>query len=172
MARKMRDIMSPAPVSLAATDTAAAAARAMKEHGVGTVLVSTDGRFTGLLTDRDITIRVLAENRDPRFTRIGDICSTSLTVLGPDDDVHQATRLVRERAVRRIPVVVDGIPVGVVSSADLALEQDERAALSDVSAAPRLTSRTAHVRKIRADRQGTARPVRAHLRRGSRHPAR
>ena len=79
--------MSPAPVSLAATETVFAAARAMKEHGVGTVLVSTDGRFTGLLTDRDITIRVLAENRDPRSTRIGDICSTSLTVLGPDDDV-------------------------------------------------------------------------------------
>ena len=136
MARKMRDIMSPAPVSLAATDTAAAAARAMKEHGTGTVLVSTDGQLTGLLTDRDITIRILAENRDPRSTRIGDICSTSLTILGPDDDIHQATRLVRERAVRRIPVVVDGIPVGVVSSADLALEQDERAALSVVSAAP------------------------------------
>ena len=136
MARKMRDIMSPAPVSLAATDTAAAAARAMKEHGTGTVLVSTDGQLTGLLTNQDIIIRVLAENRDPRSTRIGDICSATLTVLGPDDDIHQATRLVRERAVRRIPVVVDGIPVGVVSSADLAPERDQRAALSDVSAAP------------------------------------
>jgi CBS domain-containing protein len=85
MARKMRDIMSPAPVSLAATETAAAAARVMKEHGVGTVLVSTDGQLTGLLTDRDSTIRVLAENRDPRSTRIGDICSTSPAVLAPRD---------------------------------------------------------------------------------------
>ena len=65
MARKMRDIMSPAPVSLAATETAATAARAMKEHGTGTVLVSTGGEFTGLVTERDITVRVLAEEPRP-----------------------------------------------------------------------------------------------------------
>ena len=57
-------------------------------------------------------------------------------MLGPDDDVEQASRLVRERAVRRIPVVQDGIPVGVVSLGDLALEKDQASALSQVSAAP------------------------------------
>ena len=102
MARKMRDIMSPAPVCMAPGESVSAAAKAMKEHGIGTVLVLTDGRLSGLVTDRDITVRVLAENRDPLTTRIGDICSSELVVLGPDDDVEQATRLVRERAVRRI----------------------------------------------------------------------
>jgi CBS domain-containing protein len=136
MATKMRDIMSPAPVSMAATEPVLAAARAMKEHGVGTVLIVADGRLTGLVTDRDIAVRVLAENRDPASTRVGDICSTELAVLGPDDDVDQATRLVRERAVRRIPVIEDGTPVGVVSIGDLALEKDPSSALSDVSAAP------------------------------------
>jgi CBS domain-containing protein len=136
MARKMRDIMSPAPVSLAATETAAAAARAMKEHGVGTVLVNAGGQFTGLVTGRDITVRVLAENRDPQLTFIGDICSTSLVTLGPDDDVAEAARLVREYAVRSIPVIQDGVPVGVVSIGDLAPEQDERSALSGVPALP------------------------------------
>jgi CBS domain-containing protein len=136
MATKMRDIMSPAPVSMAATEPVSAAARAMKEHGIGTVLVLTDGTLSGLLTDRDITVRVLAENRDPLTTRVGDICSTDLAVLGPDDDVEQAARLVRERAVRRIPVVQDGIPVGVVSIGDLALEKDRESALSHGSAAP------------------------------------
>jgi CBS domain-containing protein len=135
MARKMRDIMSPAPVSLAATETAATAARAMKEHATGTVLVSTGGEFTGLVTERDITVRVLAENRDPQSTCLGDICSTRLAVLGPDDDVEEAERLVRERAVRRIPVIRDGVPVGVVSTGDLAREQDERPALAVVPAA-------------------------------------
>jgi len=77
-----------------------------------------------------------AENRDPATTSVGDICSTELAVLGPDDDVAQASRLVRERAVRRIPVVQDGIPVGVVSLGDLALEKDQASALSQVSAAP------------------------------------
>ena len=56
-------------------------------------------------------------------------------MLGPDDDVEEAARLVRERAVRRIPVVRDGVPVGVVSIGDLALEQDERPALAVVPAA-------------------------------------
>jgi CBS domain-containing protein len=124
MAGKIRDIMSPVPVSLAPTESAATAARAMKEHGVGTVLILTDGKLSGLVTDRDITVRVLAENRDPLNTLVSDICSTELAVLGPDDDVDQATRLVRDRAVRRIPVVQDGIPVGIVSIGDLALMKD------------------------------------------------
>jgi len=136
MARKMRDIMSPAPVSMAPTESAAAAARAMKEHGIGTVLVLADGKLSGLLTDRDITVRVLAENRDPLTTPVGDICTTELAALGPDDDVDQAARLVRDRAVRRIPVVQDGIPVGIVSIGDLALEKDGQSVPSDVSAAP------------------------------------
>ena len=63
---------------------------------------------------------VLAENRDPLITLVGDICSRELAVLGPDDDVEYATRLVRERAVRRLPVIADGTPVGVVPVGDLA----------------------------------------------------
>jgi CBS domain-containing protein len=132
MATKMRDIMSSAPVSMAATEPVSAAARAMKEHGIGTVLVSVGGRLSGLVTDRDIAVRVLAENRDPVTTRVGDICSTELAVLGPDDGVEQATRLVRERAVRRTPIVQDGTPVGVVSIGDLALENNQEQAHSTV----------------------------------------
>jgi CBS domain-containing protein len=121
MARKLWEIMSPAPVCLAATESVSAAARAMKERGIGAVLVVTDGRLEGLVTDRDIAVRVLAENRDPMTTPVGDIRSAELAVLGPDDDVEQAGRLIRERAVRRIPVVQDGKPVGMVSIGDLAL---------------------------------------------------
>ncbi len=128
--------MSSAPVSLAADESVSMAAQAMKEHGIGSVLVVSDGRLSGLVTDRDIAIRVLAEDRDPRTTRVGDIASSDLAVLGPDDDVDQAIRLVRELAVRRIPVVQDGAPVGVVSIGDLALKKDQGSALSDVSAAP------------------------------------
>jgi CBS domain-containing protein len=120
MAKKIREIMSSAPVGLAATQPVSAAARAMKEHGIGAVLVLADGKLAGLVTDRDITVRVLADERDPQATRLGDICSTDLAVVGPDDDVMLATRLVRDRAVRRIPVVKDGIPVGIVSVGDLA----------------------------------------------------
>ncbi len=131
---KVRDIMSAAPVCMAATASVSAAAKAMKERGIGTVLVVSGGRLEGLVTDRDITIRVLAENRDPATTRLGDICTSELAVLRPDDDILHADRLVRERAVRRLPVIADGVPVGVVSIGDLALDRDERSAVSEVSA--------------------------------------
>lgn len=122
MARTMRDIMSAAPVCMAATESVSEAARAMKQHGIGTVLVTTDGGLSGLVTDRDITVRVLAEDRDPLTTPVGDICTGELAVLAPDDDVERAVRLMRERAMRRIPVLQDGTPVGVVSTGDLAPE--------------------------------------------------
>ena len=131
----LREIMSPAPACMAPADTVSAAAKVMRERGVGTVLVLTDGQLSGLLTDRDIMVRVLAENRDPQTTHIGEICSTDVAVLGPDDNVDQAARLVRERAVRRIPVLRDGIPVGVVSIGDLALDKAGSSALSGVQAA-------------------------------------
>ena len=134
--RKIRDIMSPAPICMAPGESVSAAAQAMKQHGIGTVLVLTDGKLSGLLTDRDITVRVLAENRDPLTTRIGDICSSELVVLGPDDDVEHATPLIRERAVRRIPILAGATPVGVVSIGDLALDEDATSALSGVSSAP------------------------------------
>jgi CBS domain-containing protein len=125
MTRKVRDVMSAPPVCMAATESVSAAAKAMKDRGIGTVLVVAGGRLDGLVTDRDITIRVLAENRDPLTTRLGDICTTDLAVLSPDDDVQKAIRLVRERAVRRLPVIADGVPVGVVSIGDLALDESE-----------------------------------------------
>ena len=131
MTGKVRDIMSAAPVCMAATESVTAAARAMKERRIGTVLVVSGGRLEGLVTDRDITIRVLAENRDPATTRLGEICTGELAVLGPDDDIQHADRLVRERAVRRLPVIADGVPVGVVSIGDLALDRDERSAAPD-----------------------------------------
>jgi CBS domain-containing protein len=134
--RKVRDIMSAAPVCMAPGESVSAAARAMKQQGIGTVLVLTDGRLSGLVTDRDITVQVLAENRDPRTTRIGDICGGELVVLGPDDDLAEASRLVRDRAVRRIPVLRDGTPVGVVSIGDLALESDATSVRSGMYSAP------------------------------------
>lgn len=136
MMRKVRDIMSAAPVCMASGESVSAAARAMKQDGIGTVLVLTDGRLSGLVTDRDFTVQVLAEGRDPRTTRIGDICGSELMVLDPDDDLAQAARLIRDRAVRRIPVLRNGTPVGVLSVGDLALEKDATLVLSGVSSAP------------------------------------
>ena len=122
MTKTMRDIMSAAPVCMAPDDSVFAAALAMRQHATGTVLVLDGGRLRGLVTDRDIALLVLAENRDPRAMVIGDICDGEVATLGPDDDLDEARRLVLEYAVRRIPVLENGAPLGVVSVGDLALE--------------------------------------------------
>lgn len=136
MARKVRDIMSPAPVRMASTESVFAAARAMEEHGTGTVLVVSGGRLSGLVTDRDITMLVLAESRDPLTTRLSEMCTGEPVVLGPDDGVDRAAWLLHDRAVRRVPVLADGTPVGVVSAGDLVVPAEESPLLSGVSAAP------------------------------------
>jgi signal-transduction protein with cAMP-binding, CBS, and nucleotidyltransferase domain len=135
MAQKISEIMTHSPVSLDARSTAADAAQAMKEQNIGDVIVLQDDKICGLVTDRDLVVRVIAAGRDPATTRIGDVCSRELAYLAPNDDVDRAVQLVRRHAVRRIPVVEEDKAVGVVSIGDLALERDERSALADVSAA-------------------------------------
>jgi CBS domain-containing protein len=133
---KIRDVMTPAPVAVVWTDTVTAAAMAMKEQGIGAVLVTSEGRLEGILTDRDIAVRVLAEGRDPAAVLAGDVCSSRLATVCLDDETVDADRLMRERAVRRIPVIDGQAPVGIVSIGDLALSDDQEPLLADISSAP------------------------------------
>ena len=133
---KIRELMKSAPVAVALSDPASEAAKVMREHGIGAVLVTDQGKLAGLVTDRDITVRVLAQGRDPREVPVSQIASREIVTIGPDDDTEDAARLIAERAVRRIPVIEDGVAIGVVSLGDLELAKDERTPLADVSAAP------------------------------------
>jgi CBS domain-containing protein len=128
--------MTPNPTALAAAVPVRNAARAMRDGGIGDVLVVDGERIVGILTDRDIVVRVLAEDRDPSHTPIGDICSREIRTLGPEDAVEAAIATMREHAVRRLPVVEGGQPVGIVSLGDLALERDPRSVLGEISGAP------------------------------------
>ena len=137
MATAIRDVMTPDPVTVGPHDSAADAARSMREVDSGAILVCEDGHLRGLLTDRDIVVRAIAEGRDPARVEVGEICSADVGTLRPDDDVDRAVQLMRDRHVRRIPVVDDDEhPVGIVSIGDLALARDERSALADISGAP------------------------------------
>ena len=136
MTQRIRDIMTTAPRVIDVDTTVEEAARVMAGDDIGDVLVVRDGELCGILTDRDVTIRVIAEGRDPKTTRAGDVASRELVTLAPEDRVDDAVRLMRERAVRRIPVVEEGKPVGIVSIGDLAIDLDRDSALADVSAAP------------------------------------
>jgi CBS domain-containing protein len=133
MADHIRDVMTQNPQTLPASATVREAAETMRANDIGDVIAIDDrGGILGIVTDRDIAVRVVAEGRDPRPTRIEDIPSRELTVVSPDDPVERAVELIRERAVRRLPVVKRGKTVGIVSIGDLAIERDSGSALADV----------------------------------------
>jgi CBS domain-containing protein len=137
MAQKIKDVMTPDPITVSASATLTETARKMKDADVGPVIVlNDDGAILGIVTDRDIAIRAVAEGKDPDATAVGEICSEELETLAPNDRVADAIRLMREKAIRRIPVVEGSQPVGIVSIGDLAIERDPDSALADISAAP------------------------------------
>ncbi len=137
MVLKVRDVMTGIPVVLQPEQTVTDAACAMRDFAVGCVLVA-GRRLHGVITDRDIVVRAIAEARDPATVPLSDICSLDMAVVGPDDELGDAVTIMRRRAVRRLPVVEGGRAVGVVSLGDLALERewDASSALADISAAP------------------------------------
>jgi CBS domain-containing protein len=136
MAQQVREVMTSNPVSLPPDATATEAAKQMRDNDTGAILVTEGEKLRGILTDRDIVVRDVAEGVDPDECKISDICSTDPQTLSPDQAVEEAIRMMRDNAVRRIPVVEDGIPVGILSIGDLALERDKESALADISAAP------------------------------------
>jgi len=136
MAQYLRDIMTQRPVTVQATDTVAAAARSMRDGNIGDVVVVDNDQIQGILTDRDIVVRALAEGRDPGRTTVGEICSRELTTLSPNDAIGDAEKVMRDRAIRRLPVVEGGRPVCIVSLGDLAVERSPESTLGGISAAP------------------------------------
>jgi CBS domain-containing protein len=137
MSRTIREAMTPNPTTVEAGTTLMEAARAMRQHGVGDVIVTDDqGQIWGILTDRDIAVRAVAEGMDPTAVTVREICSREISVLEPMNTVEDAVHIMRERAVRRLPVVEGGHAVGVVSLGDLALEHDMASTLAHISAAP------------------------------------
>jgi CBS domain-containing protein len=136
MAKKVRDVMSSSPIGLEDTATLVDAARAMREGDFGSVVVLKGGSICGVVTDRDIVIRAVAEGKDPKSVKLGEICSDKVITVSPDQSVDEAAEIMRDKAVRRVPVVDKGRLVGIVSLGDLAKEKDEGAALAEISSAP------------------------------------
>jgi len=135
MGQTVSDIMSKNLVSLSAEDTVRDAAREMRQANVGAIVVEKQGSFFGIVTDRDIVVRCLAHGSDCDDTPLSEICTEDVTTLRPDDEVDRAVTLMRDKAIRRIPIVKNGKPVGILSLGDLALERDPFSVLGAVSAA-------------------------------------
>ncbi|WP_128378295.1 CBS domain-containing protein [Streptomyces cavernae] len=135
MAQHVREVMTMEPVTVEPRTSVTTVARMMRDENIGAVLVTEGDRLRGLVSDRDLVVRAVAEGGDPDQTTVARACSEDLVTVGPDDDVDRAVELMREHSVRRIPVVEEGHPVGIVSIGDLAMERDPGSALGDISAA-------------------------------------
>jgi CBS domain-containing protein len=136
MAQFVRELMTPHPVALPATSSLVDAALAMRDFDVGSVLVLANGQIYGIVTDRDIVVRGIASGNYPATMTLGEICSRELTTLSPTDRVEDAVTLMREKAIRRLPVVEHGQPVGIISLGDLTVEEDLHSTIDRISSAP------------------------------------
>src|SRR3954471_8944660 len=133
MPSRIQEVMTTDLVTCPSTATIADAARQMRDRDIGNVLVTSDGgRLAGIVTDRDLVVRCLADgaNADTPLERA---FSSDMTTVSPGSSVEEAVALMRQHSLRRIPVVEDGKPVGIVSLGDLAIDYDPYSALGDIS---------------------------------------
>ena len=125
MAKSVRDAMTESPRSIGASASVVEAARLMRDEHIGSLPITDDEELVGMITDRDITTRVVAEAADPKMTSVGDVVSRDLISVEPDEDLEEAVQLMASHQVRRLPVVENGRLVGIVAQADVALNLRE-----------------------------------------------
>jgi CBS domain-containing protein len=133
MARTVDEVMTHDPRTVSPGDTVHNAASEMRDADVGAVLVEDHGKLAGIVTDRDIVVRAVADGADPDDITVEQVYTRDPVTLTPDQPIREAVRFMREKNVRRVPVVQGGRPVGIVSLGDLAVELDEESALADIS---------------------------------------
>ncbi len=134
-AQQVSDIMTPDPVACPSNASVASAAVEMRDKDAGAILIEDQGDLCGIVTDRDIAVGVVAQGKDPGGTKVGELCHGEVATLEPDASVDDAVQLMRDKKIRRIPVVEDGQAVGIISIGDLAIERDANSALGEISAA-------------------------------------
>ena len=128
MSKSVRDAMTEDPRSIGASASVVEAAQLMRAEHIGSLPVTEDEQLVGMITDRDITTRVVAESAVPESTSVGDVYSRDLISVEPNHDLDEALELMARHQVRRLPVVENGRLVGVVAQADIALKDTERTA--------------------------------------------
>jgi CBS domain-containing protein len=134
VADTIREVMTENPSTVEASATVQDAAQLMDKEDIGNVLVVENGEVQGIVTDRDIVVRVIAKGNGPDAS-VREAATTDVQTLSPDDSIEDAIKQMEQGNVRRLPVVDDGKPVGIVSLGDLAKAKDQDSALADISAA-------------------------------------
>jgi CBS domain-containing protein len=127
MGKKIRDVMTSNPRTIEPSTTIDEAAKLMRDEDVGALPIVEGDRLHGMLTDRDIAVRAVAEGMDPRSVSAKEIASRQVVSIDPDQGLDEALRLMASHQVRRLPVCEeDGRLVGILAQADAAMEGDER----------------------------------------------
>jgi CBS domain-containing protein len=126
MAKSVREAMTASVSSVSPSQSLADAAEVMKGEDVGSVPVVEEGRLRGIVTDRDIVTRAVAERRDPQSVRIEEIASHDLVTVEPEQDLDEALALMAHHKVRRLPVLEEGRLVGMLAQADVAIKAKEQ----------------------------------------------
>lgn len=133
----VQDLMTPSPTTVGEDATVLDIARIMRDEDTGAVpVVGGDGTPVGLVTDRDIVVRCIAEGADPSSAHASDAQSEELISVSGQDDAREAVEKIREHNVRRAVVIDDGALKGIISIGDLAQALESDSALSDISSAP------------------------------------
>jgi CBS domain-containing protein len=120
MGKKVRDLMTKDPMCVSPSQSLAEAARILRDEDVGSLPVCEDDRVIGIVTDRDIVIRAVADGSDPRTTSVADVASREVQTVDPDENLDDALKVMASNQVRRLPVVENGRLVGVLAQADIA----------------------------------------------------
>ncbi|MGH2923423.1 MAG: CBS domain-containing protein [Solirubrobacterales bacterium] len=121
MAKKARDVMTADAKCAGENDSVADAAKQLKDLGVGSMpICGEDDRLKGMITDRDIVVKVIAEGKDPAGTKVSELAEGKPVTIGADDSVEEALGVMSENQIRRLPVIDGHDLVGIVSQADIA----------------------------------------------------
>jgi CBS domain-containing protein len=135
MGQSIESVMTTDVETVEADAPLVEAAKLMDEHDIGDVVVVDGGSVKGIVTDRDITVRAVARGASPTETKVSEVMSGDPVCLSPDQTVDDAIELMREHAIRRVPVVSEGSVSGIVSLGDLAVERDQASVLGQISSA-------------------------------------
>lgn len=134
---KVKEIMTKDVATLNGDDTIETAAQLMKQHNVGSIPVCSGENVIGIITDRDIALRAVAEGQNTKHQTVRDIMSSAPALGNPTMDVHDAARIMSERQIRRLPIVENDNLVGMLSLGDIAVENNlsdnAEAALANIS---------------------------------------
>jgi CBS domain-containing protein len=146
-----RDVMTESLINCSPTDSVAQAAKLMRKRNTGDVLVTDEGKLVGILTDRDIAVRVTAKSLDPDQVLVRDVMSTHVRTGEPSWDLNKIAKEMGKHQIRRMPIAENGVPIGMVSLSDVALHNSHK---SHVAKSLKEISQSHGTRRVHAVKRG------------------